>query len=334
MPTQALETFDIIVQTPGDFRNMAVMAIGRGRWFLSTYFRAELMKPTDWDFLAALVRWTRENKQHLVNAWQFGGKPEDREAYGYMFRNPGRDLYCVRNPWIEERTIELPAAANAAEPMGVRMIYPRRVTVGRIEPGGRGPTIALAPYETVFLETVPAGDPTPELATAPQLNVVMAGDPPGQLVPVSTLQEEDTVRIRYFWDGAISVPKGLIDPELCLLVEGAPGVERVSGKILLGGRAAEIRKMSSAGQFGAAIDPSPENWTWLIVPLPADETAFQIDLTVPLERARVGVFVRGATRAANAPAPEATAVFPTYRPDQRGFSQTLQPLKEFTALSR
>src|SRR6185503_5490539 len=34
MPTQALETIDIVVQSPGDFENLAVMAIGRGRWFI------------------------------------------------------------------------------------------------------------------------------------------------------------------------------------------------------------------------------------------------------------------------------------------------------------
>jgi hypothetical protein len=135
MPTQALETFDITVLTPGEFRNMAVMAIGRGRWFLSTYFEPTRMKPEDWDFVAGLVRWARQNQELLVNAWQIGGRPEDREAYGYMFRNPTTDVYCVRNPWIEERSIELPASAIATEAREVRIIYPRRETVGRIGPG-------------------------------------------------------------------------------------------------------------------------------------------------------------------------------------------------------
>jgi len=92
MPTQALETFDIVVQTPGDFENLAAMAIGRGRWFISTYLRPEYMRPEHWDFLAALVRWARANKQYLGNAKMFGGTPAKREPYGYMFHNADKDI--------------------------------------------------------------------------------------------------------------------------------------------------------------------------------------------------------------------------------------------------
>ena len=310
------------------------MAIGRGRWFLSTYFKADLMKPEDWDFFAALVRWARENKAHLVNAWQFGGKPENREAYGFMFRNPGRDLYCVRNPWIEERTIELPASMTATEPRDVRMIYPRRTTVGRTEPGGRGPRITLGPYETVFLETAPASEREPDFAAAPAPRITVIGEAPHQLVPAITLQEEDTVRVRYFWEGAIAVPPGLIEPELCILVEGSPEVAQSVGEVFFKGRAAEVRTTTSVGQFGAAIDASPENWTWLMVPLPPGDTAFEIDVTVRAPAATFSVFVRGTVAAENAPAPEGVAVFPTHRPERKVWSQTLQPPKNLTALPR
>ncbi len=334
MPTQALETFDIIVLTPGEFQNTAVMAIGRGRWFLSTYFKADQMKPEDWDFFAALVRWARENKEHLVNAWQFGGKPENREAYGFMFRNPGRDLYCVRNPWIEERTIELPASMTATEPRDVRMIYPRRANVGRIEPGGRGPRLVLGPYETVFLETAPASEIEPDFAVAPPPRIIVAAEAPSQLVPASTLQGEETVRVRYHWEGTVSVPPGLIDPELCILVEGSAEVAQTVGEVFLKGRPAEVQATTSVGQFGAAIDVSPENWTWLMVPLPPGDTTFEIDVTVRAPAATFSVFVRGSVAVGNAPAPEGVAVFPTHRADRKAWSQTLQSPKSFSVLER
>ena len=121
---------------------------------MSANIRPELMQPTDWDFLAALVRWQRHNKQASVDARMIGGKPERREAYGYMFHQEDRDLYCVRNPWIEARSMRLPARVREA--VDVQMIYPRRSRVVRIQPDDDGATIVLGPYETMFLETVPA----------------------------------------------------------------------------------------------------------------------------------------------------------------------------------
>jgi hypothetical protein len=330
MPTQALETFDIIVLSPGEFENMAVMAIGRGRWFLSTYFDSKLMKPEDWDFFAALVRWARENKASLVNAWQFGGRPENGEPYGFLFRNPGRDLYCVRNPGIEERTIELPVSAGVREPRDVVMMYPRRATIGRIEPGGPGVTLRLAPFETVFLDTVPAGETTVVAVAPPRLEAVVMAAAPQQVDSRAKSQMEETSRVRYFWEGTLKVPE-IGTPELCVLLEGAPEIKSAAGRILIGGREANVRKVTSAGQFGAALDVSPDNWTWLIVPLAPGETTFQIDVSANVGAAAVSVYLRGTTPEVNAPAPEGRAVFPTFRADRRGWSQTLQPRQNFTA---
>ena len=327
MPTQALETFDITVLTPGEFRNMAVMAIGRGRWFLSTYFEPTLMKPEDWDFVAGLVRWARENKELLVNAWQIGGRPEDREAYGYMFRNPTTDVYCVRNPWIEERTIELPASVTATEAREVRMIYPRREVIGRIGPGEPVLSLTLAPYETALLTSGPVTENAVPSLPAPRPEAtVVAGSPqllPGQIFSAATGEPS---RIRYYWEGVLRMP-AVTEGELLVLVEGAPEVSEAVAEIMVGGRVTPVRKITSAGQFAAASDASPENWTWFIVSVAPGETIFQLDLDVWSDVVSVGVYLRGLTPATNEAAPETGAVFPTLRPDRRAWSQTLQPLR-------
>ncbi|MBM3852491.1 MAG: hypothetical protein FJ399_04975 [Verrucomicrobia bacterium] len=328
MPTQALETFDITVLSPGEFKNMAVMAIGRGRWFLSTYFKTDLMKPEDWDFLAALVRWARQNKEYLRNAWQFGGRPELREAYGYMFRHPARDLYCVRNPWIEPRTINLPGATNPSEARDVRTIYPRRAAAGRIEPGAPGLSLVLGPYETVFLETVPAAEEPPEVATPPAVAAGVLAGPPRRLAdPVSPTTLESR-GVRLAWSGTLFLPDG-IDSELCILVEGARGVERSACQVMLSGREARVTKVTSDGQFGAATEPSPENWTWFTVPLARSDNTFQIEVAVLQEQAQIGIYLRGALRATNDPPPDDAAPFPTFQAERRSWSQTLQPLEQF-----
>lgn len=329
MPTQALETFDITVLSPGEFQNMAAMAVGRGRWFLSTYFNTDLMRPEDWDFLAALVRWARQNKDYLVNAWQFGGRPEQREAYGFMFRHAARDIFCVRNPWIEERVIELPGSPSATEARDVRMIYPRRAGAGRMEPGQRGLTVTLAPYETAFFETVPAGD-APSAAPVPaDIDLAFVGTEPR--VDRIAAADGRSTSLRYRWEGQLVAPD-ILEGELLVLVEGEPGVERAEARIVVNGREVKARKVTSADQFGAAVDISPENWTWFVVPTTAGPMNVQVDVATTLADASVGVFLRGALRATSDPVPAGAVAFPTFRSDRRGWSKALRPLAAFPAL--
>jgi hypothetical protein len=328
MPTQALETWDIVYQTPGEFRNTAVMAIGRGRWFVSSYIKPELMKPADWDFFAALIRWARHNKQFLGNAWMFGGDPANRDAYGYMFRNPAKDVYCIRNPWIEERTIELPLPATTTEARDVRMIYPRRAVIARIEPGSERARITVAPYETIILETVPAAE---SLAAQLQANSAHAAILGGssRLTRVTAAASENDRDAEYVWGGTVSV-QDVIDGELHILVEGGKDVDRATCRISLGGRDVKPRKIVSAGQFGAAIDASPENWTWFIVPVSNGETSVQLELTVSADEASIGLYLRGSVRAESDPAPDdGSPVFPVFNPERRAWSQTLLPLTAY-----
>lgn len=321
MPTQALETWDIVVQTPGDFQNTAVMAIGRGRWFLSSYIKPSLMTPEDWDFFAALVRWARANKEFLGNAWQIGGNPEHREAYGFMFRNAEKDVFCVRNPWIEERTIELPVAA-AEEARELRMIYPRRTTFARWEPGAGPIRVRVGAYETLILETVPAGEAMEvEQAREGATAGVVAGTPHIEMLQKPGEQAEFT-DMRFAWTGQLATPE-VDELELCVLVEGSASIEHATTEILLGGQVVKARRTGSAGQFGAASDAARENWAWFLAPVPKGQMAFNVEVRVPSADAAVSVYLRGTIAARNDAAPEAGAVFPTFRPERQAWSQTL-----------
>lgn len=324
MPTQALETIDIVVQSPGDFENLAVMAIGRGRWFISTYLKPELMSGPNWDFLAALVKWARANRQYLGNARMIGGRPENREAYGYLFHNADKDIYCLRNPWMEERAIQLPVCASIREARDVRMIYPRREIAARLQPGEEGPRIVLAPYETIMLETIAADDANPSA----RIRAVPEAGPRANEPQVSVVVPEDaerTASLRYQWSGSVSVPEAG-NAELCLLIEGNPQVDKTRGTVAEAGRLLNVRRTSSEGQFGAAALPSPEHWTWFIVPLASGAHALEIDLGIPVESASVGIYLRGSSATENDPVPPEGLSFPLYRSGQRGWSRTLVPL--------
>jgi hypothetical protein len=290
------------------------------------------MTPEDWDFLAALVRWARENKEDLRNAWQFGGRPENREAYGFMFRNPMRDLYCVRNPWIEETSIVLPPSVTATGPRDVRMIYPRRATLGRIEPGGSGLRVDLGPYETLFLESVPGGDEPPSPVLSPKPDFAFEANPPKLSTRGESPAPGDITGLRWSWSGTMSVPDNAA-AEICVLVEGTREVSGAICKIQAGGRQLKIGESGSVGQFGAALNPSPDNWKWFIASLePGDDGVFQIDLNVPSEEATIGVFVRGTTPASNDPAPDGGAVFPTHHADRGGWSRTMFAPQSYSAI--
>ena len=329
MPTQALETWDLVVQTPGDFENTAVMVIGRGRWFVSSYIRPELMTPQDWDFFAALIRWARHNKEFLVNAWMFGGQPENRDAYGFMFRHPTKDVYCVRNPWIEERSIQLPTPANTTERRDIRMIYPRRATLARLEPGEPAPRIVVGPYETIMLETVPADDSQVVNAPSATPPIAPAGTAPQLFTRSAALPSDDERDVRYNWGGTVSV-SGNSPAELCILVEGGTDVDRATCRISVGGRLVTPVKTGSTGQFGAAKDASPENWTWFVLPISPGDFAVQIELTVSEEATSMGAYLRGFVPAGNDPAPgDGTPVFPLYNSQRRPWSQTLSPLTAY-----
>jgi hypothetical protein len=284
------------------------------------------MTPENWDFLAGVVRWARANRSSMVNALQIGGRPENREAYGYFFHNAAKDIVCARNPWIEERAIDVPVCATLNETRELRMIFPRRQTLARIEPGTSSVRVALAPYETVLLETAAASDSAiaapPE---APEI-AVQALDP--AVTPIFG-DEDSAPSLHYSWGGTVEVA-GDAETELCILIEGTDQVANASGMVLVGNRYLAPRSTGSAGQFFAASQPGAEHWQWLTVRVPAGQQSVQVELDLPLETASVGIFLRGAADAADDPAPETGAVFPVSRHSQRGWSRTLVPLRSYS----
>ena len=324
MPTQAVETIDIVVQSPGQFENLAVMAIGRGRWFLSTYIKPELMTPQNWDFFAALVRWARANRTYLTNALSIGGKPEAREAYGYLFHHPQKDIYCARNPWIETRAIELPHCASVSEPRELRMIYPRREIIARLQPGDAGPRLLLGPYETVMLESVPMPEDAAPLAALaePALALGPENPPYVEITPVDFEAGLPQPSLRLLWNGSFELQE-ISTAELCVLVESGPEVEGAGCSITLDGRPVVARSAGSAHQFGAAAAPSPENWKWFIVPVTAGAHTCQVFIEAPLAKAVIGVYLRGTVDATNDPPPAGDTVFPVWRATERPWSATL-----------
>ncbi|HNQ88009.1 MAG TPA: NPCBM/NEW2 domain-containing protein [Verrucomicrobiota bacterium] len=174
MPSSALQCFDLIVQCPGAFQNHAVMAIGRGRWFISSYINPKFMDAEAWRFFADAMRWARHHRAFLQEPLPFGGHPERREAYGYAFLGETRQVFCLRNPWMEETSLALPAMVRTTNRVEVRMLYPRPTLIGHLAPQTESPKLPLGPYETQLIELVPTDRPTVEPVARPSPKVAWA----------------------------------------------------------------------------------------------------------------------------------------------------------------
>ncbi|HPO14281.1 MAG TPA: hypothetical protein PLI09_12625 [Candidatus Hydrogenedentes bacterium] len=293
MPSAALQCFDIIVQCPGAFQNHAVMAIGRGRWFISTYINPRFMDAAEWRFFAELMRWARANREFLQEPLPIGGDPEKRQAYGYAYQSPEREVYCLRNPWIEETSIALPAIPGSiplSTAREVRMLYPRKALLQNLEPGEIGKAIALGPFETAMIEVLPRTGQAAPVTPQPDRPVVTWKIERSAAEQVDSTEEQSA-----FWEGVINVESSS-PVEMCLLNEGHPGVSASQAILQIDGNETPLSISRTEGAFSATGAPQKEFWSWFTAALPNGKHHFMIKAGHAPKDSTFSVFVRGETK--------------------------------------
>jgi hypothetical protein len=163
LPQNALQYFDIDhCEEAGGFANHAAMAIGRGRFFLSTYVNPKVMTDKDWQVYAGLLKWARGNQELLQNTTVLTSRVELGEPYAYAHWTNSRGIIAVRNPSNESQEFILDLA-KAGAPKGLSDAvcytqYPYRKGVKEGVSGSATITLDLAPWELVFLEIVRRAD--------------------------------------------------------------------------------------------------------------------------------------------------------------------------------
>jgi len=339
MPNAALQCFDIIVQCPGAFQNHAAMAVGRGRWFISSYINPKFMDPEAWRFFADLMSWARHNRDFLREPIPFGGDPEKRQAYGYASLGGSRQVYCLRNPWMEETSLSLLKPFESARNLEVRMLYPRRGLIARLAPDGPLPSLTLGPYETQFVEVVPTIQPPskPEPRPAPGILWQPAGEPrleraglenaPAASSPSRTPADgARKERARFNAGGHLGLP-GTTGAQICVLCEGDAGVAGNTCKITIDGKEAAVSVSKSQGAFGAAGEGHLEHWIWFLAGIQPGEHDVRIEAEGFVSDLPIGVFLRGDLPAPPPVAPfDGGPAFPLYRAERAPWSRTLVPL--------
>lgn len=340
MPSSALQCFDIIVQCPGAFQNHAVMAIGRGRWFISSYINPKFMDAEEWRFFAGAMRWARYHREFLQEPMPFGGDPARRETYGYAFVGEDRRLFCLRNPWMEESNIALPDLVQSADNVEVRMLYPRPMVIGRLAPQSAPPIVTLGPYETQLIEVIPTKQsPLPQAARPVPTAVwnplgeariectLFAPDPPAIGPSWTSPDGAQQRRMSFVSEGHLEIGNSM-DTQICVLCEGGPAVAENNCRILLDGQETPTSISKTEGAFGAAGEGFKEHWVWFMADVPTGEHTVSIEVTGPALEGPTGVFVRGDMVAPNPSTPLFVQgpLFPPYRADRIPWSRTLVPL--------
>jgi len=163
LPQNALQYFDIVHcdDEPG-FANHAAMAVGRGRFFLSTYLNPKYMSEDDWRIYAGLLQWARRNQEVLKHTKVLRSRVEIGEPYAYAHWLGSRGIIAVRNPSNETQryTLDLRDAGAPASLSGAvcYMQYPYRMGIAAGLNGASRIALSLAPWELVFLEILPRAE--------------------------------------------------------------------------------------------------------------------------------------------------------------------------------
>jgi len=319
MPSSALDCLDIVVQSPGPFQNHAVMALARGRWFLPCYINPKFMEPLEWKFFADLVAWARSERERLQDPLPFGGDPAQRQAYGYAFYSGTKEIHFLRNPWIGETTLAVPASSlgvSSSSARVLRMIYPRRAVLASVKPGISLPPVTLGPYETAIVEVVnippvhraQAKKPVPKVRWKP--GPTSAQKTSASLEGQLTTKNADTVQI-------------------CVLVEGAPGVSAAKCALSVDGKRVQSSVSGSESAFNAVSVPPKESWVWFMSPLDGGSHRLAISADNLPSGSKVGVYACGTSSAGSVlpPFEDGTAA-PLFNPERVGWSRTLWTSRE------
>jgi hypothetical protein len=147
-----------------DFANEVHSYFGSGAQLQELYITPSLLGDGDWDVLAESARWARANADVLRDSHWIGGAPDRLEVYGWAAWSPVRAFITLRNPdscakshvLDLRRQLELPA--GAAKRFQTRSLWRSRAShVPSVLDADQPHTVALAPFEVLTLELMPAG---------------------------------------------------------------------------------------------------------------------------------------------------------------------------------
>ncbi|MGN0836950.1 MAG: enterotoxin [Akkermansia sp.] len=144
-----------------DLANEIWSGFGLGTQMQELYITPSMLKPAEWDTLAAAAKWTKANKETLVDTHWVGGDPAELAVYGFAAWSPAKGIVTLRNPAATEQSFYLDAASVFELPAGAPVKYTLSSPKGDKLPAetleaGKPLPIKLAPFQVLVIEATPA----------------------------------------------------------------------------------------------------------------------------------------------------------------------------------
>ena len=147
-----------------NFCHDAVLYVLRGSFLRELYVPPASLSEDYKALLAAVLRWSQDpaaNEIVLADTRQILGDPDKLEVYGYAhFTDKNRGLVVVRNPSIENQTVELALDERAgmwpsSDRYQIHVLYPYRQVLGSSMGYGGSVSVELDGLEVLVLDVLP-----------------------------------------------------------------------------------------------------------------------------------------------------------------------------------
>lgn len=142
------------------FVDNSLLYFARGPSMWELYISPDLLSESEWDALAAAIKWARDRFSVLNSTWMAGGDPDERKAYAYLHFKEKRGIIACRNPYIEPQTLRVELSPSwgldpEASSLVVERVYPTRMILPGLKKSGSRLNIPLQGYETAIFELYP-----------------------------------------------------------------------------------------------------------------------------------------------------------------------------------
>lgn len=150
-----------LMTTEGDdLANEIWSGFGLGTQMEEIYITPSMLKPEEWDTLAAAAKWARANGETLADSHWVGGDPAELAVYGFASWSPTKGIVTLRNPSAEEQVFSFDPASVFELPVGAPVRYKLSSPKGDALPAeeieaGRPLSVKLAPFQVMVLEATP-----------------------------------------------------------------------------------------------------------------------------------------------------------------------------------
>ena len=136
---------------------------GLGTQMQELYITPSMLKPEEWDVLAAAAKWTRANAETMVDSHWVGGDPAELEVYGFAAWSPAKGILTLRNPSAQPQEFVFDPASVFELPLGAPTSYTLSSPKGDKLPAdtvqaGKPVKVKLAPFEVLVLEAIPVAE--------------------------------------------------------------------------------------------------------------------------------------------------------------------------------